>query len=183
VENGIDVAIRLGNADEPLLAMRKLADASERILFASPAYLVRHRPVRAPEDLLRHSCLTWPLDGRHEEGDALWQFHGPSGRRELRVSGNQQVNNTETLREAALAGLGIALLPVWCVAGEITTGQLIRVLPECQVTPTTLDHCIYAVYQPHRHVPPKVRAFVDFLAQSPRLQATGRDAGCILPAE
>src|SRR3954471_8418479 len=78
---------------------------------------------------------------------------------------NLQVNNSEMLREAALAGLGIALLPVWCVAGEITTGQLIRVLPEWQATPTTFDHCIYAVYQRHRHVPPKVRAFVDFLAQ------------------
>jgi len=183
VENGIDVAIRLGNPDEPLLAMRKLADASERILFASPAYLVRHPPVRAPEDLLQHNCLTWPLDGRHEEGDALWQFRGPGGRRELRVSGNLQVNNGEMLRQAALAGLGIALLPVWCVAGEIATGQLIRVLPEWQATPTTFDHNIYAVYQRHRHVPPKVRAFIDFLAQSLRLPAAGRDAGWMLPAE
>jgi DNA-binding transcriptional LysR family regulator len=183
VENGIDVAIRLGNLDEPLLAMRKLADASERILFASPAYVARHAPVRTPEDLLQHNCLTWPLDGRHEEGDALWQFRGPGGRRELRVSGSLQVNNGEVLREAALAGLGIALLPVWCVAAEIATGQLIRVLPDWQATPTTFDHCIYAVYQRHRHVSPKVRALVDFLAQSLRLPAGGRDAGWMLPAE
>lgn len=58
VENGIDVSLRLGNADEPMLAMRKLTDASERILSASPACLARHPPVRAPEDLLHHDCLT-----------------------------------------------------------------------------------------------------------------------------
>jgi DNA-binding transcriptional LysR family regulator len=183
VENGIDVAIRLGNADEPLLAMRKLADASERILFASPAYLARHPPVRAPEDLLQHNCLTWPLDGRHEDGSALWQFRGPGRRRELRVSGNLQANNGQLLRQAALAGLGIALLPAWYVAGEIAAGRLARVLPDWQATPTTFDHCIYAVYQRHRHVPPKVRAFVEFLAHALRASAVGREAGWRLAAE
>ncbi|WP_187830197.1 LysR family transcriptional regulator [Siccirubricoccus phaeus] len=182
VENGIDVAIRLGNAGEPLLALRKLADASERILFASPDYLARHGPIRAPEDLLRHNCLTWPLDGRHEDGHAVWQFRGPGGRRELRVAGNLQVNNGEMLREAALAGLGIALLPVWCVAGEIAAGRLERVLPSWQATPTTFDHGIYAVYQRHRHMPPKIRAFVEFLAQALRNPA-GRSGAFPLAAE
>ncbi len=171
VENGIDISIRLGNAAEPLLAIRKLTDASERILFASPDYLARHPPLQAPEDLMQHNCLTWPLDGRHEDGHALWQFRGPGGARELRIAGTLQANNAEVLREAALAGLGIPLLPVWCVAADLAAGRLLRVLPAWQTTPTTFDHCIYAVYQRHRHMPPKIRAFVDFLAQG--LRAVG----------
>jgi DNA-binding transcriptional LysR family regulator len=174
VENNIDIAIRLGNADEPQLAMRKLADAAERILFASPAYLARHAAIRTPEDLLAHNCLTWPLDGRHETGHATWHLRGPGGVRELRLSGNLQVNNGDVLREAALAGLGIALLPVWCVATDLAAGRLVRLLPQWQATPTTFDHCIYAVYQRSRHVPPKIRAFVDFMAQAMRPAAAPR---------
>jgi len=185
VEHNIDVAIRLGNADEPLLALRKLADAAERIMFASPDYLKQHPPIKTPEDLLQHNCLTWPLDGRFEDGDAVWQFRRGDSRRELRVSGNLQVNNSEVLRQAALAGLGIVLLPVWCVAEELAAGKLCRVLPQWEATPTTFDHCIYAVYQRSRHVPPKIRAFVDFLAQALRAPdgARKRRHGLPLAAE
>ena len=183
VENGIDISLRLGNAAEPLLAIRKLTDASERILFASPDYLARHPPLQAPEDLLRHNCLTWPLDGRHEDGHALWQFRGPGGARELRIAGTLQANNAEVLREAALAGLGIPLLPVWCVAADLAAGRLQRVLPAWQATPTTFDHCIYAVYQRHRHMPPKIRAFVDFLAQALRAAGAAQPANQPMAAE
>lgn len=168
VENGIDVAIRLGNPAEPLLVLRKLTDASERILFASPAYLERNPPIREPEDLLHHNCLTWPLDGRHEDGRAAWLLRGADGTRELRVSGSLQVNNVDVLRQAALAGIGVALLPVWCVAGDLAAGRLRRVLPHWQATPTTFDHCLYAVFQKTQHVPAKVRVFVDFLARALR---------------
>ncbi|GGG24024.1 LysR family transcriptional regulator [Caldovatus sediminis] len=175
IENGIDVAIRLGQPVEPLLALRKLSDAAERILFASPAYLERHGPIREPGDLLHHNCLTWPLDGRHEDGRAAWLFRGPGGTQELRVAGTLQVNNVEVLREAALAGIGVALLPVWCVAGDLAAGRLRRVLAQWEVTPTTFDHCLYAVYQKTQHVPAKIRVFVDFLARALR------DAGAARP--
>ena len=93
---------------------------------------------------------------------------------DLRLSGNLQVNNGDVLREAALAGMGIALLPIWCVAPDLEAARLSRVLPQWQVTPTTFDHCIYAVYQRSRHVPPKIRAFVDFMAQALRRPPAGR---------
>ena len=168
IGNNIDIAIRLGNLDEPHLAMRKLSDAAERILFASPAYLERHGEVDQPEALLRHNCLTWPLDGRFEDGHALWRFRDARGVRELRITGGLQVNNGDVLREAALAGIGIALLPSWCVAEDLAAGRLRRVLPHWQVTPTTFDHGIYAVYQRTRQTPPKIRVFVDYLVQALR---------------
>lgn len=168
IENNIDVSLRLGNLDEPLLMCRRLGPGNERILFASPAYLSRHPEIRQPEDLLDHNCLTWPLDGRYEEGEACWRFRDASGTRELRLSGSLQVNNADVLRHAALAGLGIALLPIWCIADDLASGRLVRILPGFQVTPTTFDHNIYAVYQKTPHVPPKIRVFIDFLASALR---------------
>ncbi|PZW37841.1 DNA-binding transcriptional LysR family regulator [Humitalea rosea] len=166
LDNNIDIAIRLGNLDEPDLAVRKLSDAAERILFASAAYLDRHGALDEPEALLRHNCLTWPLDGRFEDGHAVWQFRDVRGVRELRVTGGLQANNGDVLREAALAGMGIALLPIWCIAADLAAGRLRRLLPQWEVTPTTFDHGIYAVYHRTRHVPPKIRVFVDYLVQA-----------------
>lgn len=164
VKNGIDVSIRLGNLDEPLLVCRRLTHGSERILFASPDYLRCHPEIRDPQDLLDHNCLTWPLDGRHEEGEGYWRFNGPSGARELRVSGTLHANNADVLRQAALAGLGVALLPIWCIADDLGSGRLVRVLPEFDATPTVFDHNIYAVYEKTRYLPPKIRVFIDYLA-------------------
>ena len=166
IENKIDVGIRLGNLDEPLLMCRKISAGGERILFASPAYLSRRPEIRQPEDLRHHNCLTWPLDGRFEQGEACWQFRNASGTRELRVSGNLQVNNTAALHQAALAGVGIALQPIWCVEDDIACGRLVRILPEFEVTPTTFDHHIYAVYRKAPYLPPKIRVFIDFLANA-----------------
>lgn len=173
LDHNIDIAIRLGNLDEPHLAVRKLSDAAERILFASPAYLDRHGDLDEPEALLRHNCLTWPLDGRFEDGHALWLFRDSHGVRELRVTGGLQVNNGDVLREAALAGIGIALLPSWSVAEDLAAGRLRRLLPKWQVTPTTFDHGIYAVYQRSRQIPPKIRVFVDYMVQALRHTPTG----------
>ncbi len=163
IEHKIDVAIRLGNLEEPSLAVRKLWDASPRILFASRAYLDRHPPIRKPEDLLDHNCLTY-LDGRYDDGYATWRFRTSEGTRELRVHGTLQVNNSEVLRQSVLAGAGIALLPVWCLGDAFTDGRLVQVLPGYSVTPVnTFDHSIYVVYEKSRQVPPKVHAFVNFL--------------------
>jgi len=163
IEHKIDVAIRLGNLDEPSLAVRKLWDASPRILFASRGYLEGHAPIRRPEDLLEHNCLTY-LDGRYDDGYASWRFRTAEGTKELRVHGTLQVNNAEVLRQSVLDGVGVALLPVWCLGDAFSDGRLVQVLPDYSVTPVnTFDHSIYVVYEKSRQVPPKVRAFVNFL--------------------
>jgi DNA-binding transcriptional LysR family regulator len=163
VEHKIDVAIRLGNLDEPSLTVRKLFAGHERVLFASPRYLASHPPIRQPEDFLTHNCLTY-LDGRFDDGSALWRFRDSAGGiKEIRVRGSLQVNDWEGLRLAALADLGIGLLPEWCVGPELASGELCRPLPDYTVTATIFDHSLYAVFHNSEHLPPKVRVFVDFL--------------------
>jgi DNA-binding transcriptional LysR family regulator len=168
VANKIDIAIRLGNLDEPLLAVRKLCAAGPRVLFASPTYLASRPKIVKPEDLLRHNCLTWQLDGRFEDGHAVWRFRSAEGTKELRLAGNLQVNNAEALRDIAVAGAGIALLPEWCIADDLASGRLCRVLPQYDATPTTFDHSIYAVYQKSSRLLPKIRVLVDYLVAALR---------------
>jgi DNA-binding transcriptional LysR family regulator len=163
IENKIDVAIRLGNLDEPLLAVRKICSAGPRIIFGTPAYLASRPKIEKPEDLLAHNCLTWQLDGRFEDGHATWRFRRGGEVKELRLAGNLQVNNSELLRAATLADVGLALLPDWCIGEELATGQLRRVLPDYEITPTTFDYGIYAVFQRSPHVPPKIRALIEHM--------------------
>lgn len=165
IDHDIDVAIRLGNLDEPSLVVRKLSSGVERILFANDAYLEAHGTPREPEDLIHHNCLTFPPEGRLQDGNATWTFRDGKGTRELALSGSMQVNNAQVLREAALAGIGIALLPAWIVAEDMKAGRLRRVLPHHSTTPTTFDHSIYAVYHRAPRTSPKVRVFIDFLAE------------------
>lgn len=165
IDHNIDVAIRLGNLDEPSLVVRKLSSGVERILFASPQYLQANGTPREPEDLIHHNCLTFPPEGRLQDGNAAWAFRDAKGTRELALSGSMQVNNAQVLREAALAGIGIALLPAWIVAEDLKAGRLQRVLPQFGATPTTFDHSIYAVYHRAPRTSPKVRVFIDFLAE------------------
>lgn len=165
VANNIDVAIRLGNLDEPLLTVRKIASGDPRILFASPSYLDARPTVSDPEDLCQHNCLTWPLDGRFEDGHAVWQFRAAGQIRYVRVGGTIQINNTELLIKSALAGLGIALLPRWTVAEHLSAGRLRQIAVGVEATPTTFDHQIYAVFQRSTYTPRKIGAFIDHLVQ------------------
>lgn len=165
IEHKIDVALRLGNLDEPSLAVRKLWDASPRCLFASPAYLAASPPLETPQDLANHNCLTY-LDGKFEDARAHWRFRNAHGDMdEVEVSGTLQVNNPEVLRQSVLAGLGICLLPQWCFERDVEEGRVVRLLPEYSITATTFDHHFYIVYERSRYISPKIRVFVDFLVK------------------
>jgi DNA-binding transcriptional LysR family regulator len=168
IENKIDVAIRLGNLDEPSLAVRRLWDGSPRMLLASPDYIARHPPITHPSDLARHNCLTY-LDGRFDDGRALWRFKKGTEDTEVRVTGTLQVNNPEVLRQSTLAGAGICLLPLWCFDDDLEKGRIVPLLTSYAVTPSTFDHHISVVFEKSRYVSPKVRAFVDYLAGSESL--------------
>ena len=87
IGNNIDITIAWAIWTSRIWRCGSCPDAAERILFASPAYLERHGEVDQPEALLRHNCLTWPLDGRFEDGHALWRFRDARGVRELRITG------------------------------------------------------------------------------------------------
>jgi DNA-binding transcriptional LysR family regulator len=124
VGEGIDLAIRGGILEDSSLVIRKVAP-SELCVFASPAYLDRRGRPRRPADLLRHDCLNY--GGR--EGVMPWRLTGPRGQEIVHVSGPIICDDMIFLRESAMAGLGLALIPVEITGAAVKAGRLVRVLP------------------------------------------------------
>ena len=157
---GADLAIRIGSLIDSSMLSRKLAP-HRRIVCASPAYLRRTSPISEPLDLLQHNCLVYTLQPtdrwffRHadEPGEAFEQ---------VPVTGTLRADDSESLRDAAVAGAGVVLLPTWLVGEDIKAGRLRHILPEWSSMIATKPGGIFGVFPPHRMVPPKVRAFLDF---------------------
>jgi DNA-binding transcriptional LysR family regulator len=161
VDEGLDLAIRIGVPEDSALVVRKLAP-SRLVVCAAPAYLKQRGRPREPGDLAKHNCLCTSILPWGDE----WRLAGKRGEvrvGEVRVAvgGSFRSNNAETLRAAALDGIGIALLPTWAVAEPLRAGALRRVLDVWEPPAST----IYAVYPGNRLMSMKVRAFVDHLAR------------------
>ncbi|MBE0615536.1 MAG: LysR family transcriptional regulator [Burkholderiales bacterium] len=153
-EEGYDMAIRV-TAEPPLTVVaRKLAPV-RRKLCGTPAYFEKHGLPLIPVDLVHHNCLDYTRSG--EQG--LWRFNGPMGEIEVPVSGSLHVDDDEALSKAVLGGLGVALLPTFIIGKDLQAGQLQAVLSEY----IPVERHVYAMYLPTRHLPAKVRAFIDFL--------------------
>lgn len=159
VEEGADVVIRVGGLADSSLIARRLAP-NRRILCASPAYLEAHGSLVEPSDLARHNCLIY----KPNVGMATWHVRAGNEVVRVQVSGNFLANNAEALRTAALGGVGIGLLPTWLVGDDVTRGALVRLLPEAEADLVATETAIHAIYPHSRHLSPKVRAFVDFVA-------------------
>jgi DNA-binding transcriptional LysR family regulator len=161
VEERIDLAIRMTGSPPQASVAKKLGD-DVRTLCASPDYLARRgRPTR-PQELGAHDCLAFVPGGSTDGPTAPWKLRSEAGKPiALRVCGPMQMNNTLSLREAALAGLGIADLPLYLVAEDLRAGRLQTVLDEFVV----VDRAVYAVYAPGRPVPARVREFVKLLVR------------------
>jgi DNA-binding transcriptional LysR family regulator len=157
---GADLAIRIGALIDSSLIARKLAP-HRRVACASPAYLGRRPPIMEPGDLLQHNCLIYTLQPTDH-----WFFRHETAvedvPQEIPVAGTLRADDSEPLRDAAVAGLGVVLLPTWLVGEDIKAGRLRRVLPEWSSMIATKPSGVFGVYPPHRLVPPKVRAFLDF---------------------
>jgi DNA-binding transcriptional LysR family regulator len=166
VEEGVDLALRIGETRDGQLIARKVG-ASRRALVATPDYLTRRGRPTHPTDLARHDCVVYDrlLTG------ASWTFSGPDGPIHIPVAGPVHVNNTEGVRAAVLAGLGVGYVPAWhFVDGEIEDGRVVVLLREFEPVPQPID----AVYPSRRHLAPKVRAAIDYFASEfeldPRLR-------------
>lgn len=156
VSAGMDLAIRIGTLDDSTLVARQLA-RNRRVLCASPDYLRRRGTPATPSDLAAHECLL--LVGRQGRLDTL-RFQDGDREIAVRVDGRIESNQGELLRDAAVAGLGIALHSTWHVNADLRAGRLKVVLPDYPLPETG----IHAVMPQRRLMPPRVRAFVDFLA-------------------
>ena len=157
VEEGVDVAIRIGRLTDSSLVARKLA--SVRVLAcASPRYLAEHGEPETPEDLAAHNCLIYSYSSTAN----VWRFVAPGGREiPVAVTGTLRTNNGLAECEAAIAGLGVMMAPAFYAARPIREKKLKRILTGYRLP----ELGIHAVYPQREHVPPKVRAFVDFLVE------------------
>lgn len=158
VAQGFDVAIRIGPLDDSSLVARPLA-VNRRVTVASPEYLARHGTPKTPADLAKHDCVV--MVGRQGRRD-VWRYLDKRGREHsVRVNGRLESSQGETQRDAAVQGLGIATHSTWHVRPDIDAGLLVPILEHYTIEPTG----IHAVMPQRRQVPPRVRAFVDFLAE------------------
>lgn len=158
VHGGYDVAIRIGRLPDSRLIARRLC-VSPRIVCCSPAYAHEKGLPGTIEDISKHAGVEYA----NTSASRLWQFASSApGNRPLLVTPRSRIsaNNGEVVRDAAIAGLGLAILPLFIVVDALRNGKLMHVLPDQEPLPDT----IYAVYPPVRHLPRRVRAFIDHLA-------------------
>ncbi|SES94162.1 transcriptional regulator, LysR family [Nitrosomonas marina] len=157
VTEGFDLAVRIANLADSSLIARRIADI-HAVICASPAYLERKGEPKTVADLENHQCLVYNLlrDFNH------WHLHDKNDQQiKVRIHPYLKAGNGEFLRDAAVNGLGITLLPTFIVYREIERGELRPVLSDYQCPRITA----YAVYPQTRHLSHRVRAFVDFLAE------------------
>jgi DNA-binding transcriptional LysR family regulator len=153
-EEGFDVVVRVARDVPPNVVARPLAPV-RRKLCATPSYFEQHGVPVAPQDLVRHNCLDYVNSG----DPGIWRFTGPEVEIAVPVSGRLRINDDEALSQAVLGGLGLALLPTFIVGAELQAGRLRAALSEY----IPVEQHVYAIYLPTRHLPAKVRCFIDFL--------------------
>lgn len=157
VDQGLDVAVRLGDLPDSTLIARKIA-ALQWVVCAAPAYLAEHEPPKTPADLGKHNCLAHV---NLDPNDRTWRLHDADHVISVKIGGTFSSNSALVLRKAALAGLGIGYLPLYCIDEDLKAGALLRLLPDYSPP----QRPIYVVYPPGAAIPERVRSFVDFLTQ------------------
>jgi DNA-binding transcriptional LysR family regulator len=153
VGEGFDLAIRIARLKDSSLVARRLAHV-ERYLVASDDYVRRNGKPKSIDDLERHSCLP-------THNGEPWKLEGEDGEITFRPDGPLQTNSSEVIREAVLAGMGIALRSNWDIGQELSSGRLVRVLPAYSAS---RDVAVHAVYSSRQFLPVKIRSFIDYLS-------------------
>ena len=156
VEQGFDVAIRIGELEDSSLLARRLATGAI-VVCASPEYLACHGVPQTPEQLVRHELV---IDTNLRQ-PGTWRFVRDGRPLTVRASGRVQVNSAIMVRHLLLSGVGVGLCPEFVVREDLAAGRLVALLTAF----SAYDLGIYAVYPHTRHVPSRVRVFVDFLAE------------------
>jgi len=156
VDEGFDLAIRIGNLSDSSLVARKLGEVHVRIA-ASPVYLEQFGKPQHWQDIRQHQCI---IDTNFRD-PLHWPFADGSGEMvSIPIQGRLRFANTEACLQAAIAGLGIARLPGFIAAPALRRGEIVRLLENFDIPPLGL----FAVYPPARHLAHRARLLIDFLA-------------------
>ena len=158
VNEGFDCAVRVGDLPDSSLVSVRLAD-NRRLCVATPAYLQRASTPRHPSELTRHACLTLSSDASQTRG---WAFVVEGTATYLRPGARLDCSDGQVLHEWCLQGLGLAWRSTWEVEHDIAAGRLVSVLDEFAAPPNG----IYAVSAQRKHLPLRLRLWIDFLKQA-----------------
>ena len=152
LEGGYDLAIRIGKLSDSTMMAKKLSSRTN-FVCAAPAYIKKYGIPNSLTELSQHNCLLGTLDH--------WHFKEAGKERNIRVTGSVRYNSGYSLVDAALKGLGIVQLPDYYVQKYLQSGALVSILDDCREP----EEAIWAVYPHNRHLSPKIRLLVDFLAE------------------
>jgi DNA-binding transcriptional LysR family regulator len=156
VDHGFDVAVRLGDLPDSTLIARKVATL-QWVVCAAPGYLAEYGKPKTPAELGKHPCL---VHVNLDPNDRTWRLHDGDHLISVKINGGFSSNSALVLRQAALAGLGIGYLPLYCIEDDLNSGALRKLLPKYSPP----QRPIYVLYPPAAQIPERVRTFVDFLA-------------------
>ena len=155
VDEGYDLALRISAALDPELIARRLAPI-HHVLVASPGYLAQHPRPTTPQDLEQHACVLYS-----HTPNSTWHLTKDGATTSVKVSGSMVTDNPGVILESAISGLGITRLPSFLVGDPIRSGELRLVLEDHEMP----EMGLYAVYASRKHLPAKVRVFIDFVRE------------------
>jgi DNA-binding transcriptional LysR family regulator len=155
VREGYELGIRIGGVLDPNLVAVKLA-TNRRVVCGTPDYFARYGIPRTLDDLERHNCLAFNLQGGQQRG---WYFQKDGKPVTIKVGGNLDCNDGELLHRWAVEGIGLAWRSTWEIQAQLASEELITVLDDYALP----EYDIVAVYMPQRHLPARVRLFIDTL--------------------
>ncbi|MFK5950293.1 MAG: LysR family transcriptional regulator [Methylococcales bacterium] len=157
----VDVAIRLGSLSDSSYIAKRLLDMNF-IVCASNNYIVKNGRPTIPSDVKNHECLIFHREGYNMD----WHFKSDDNVTEdVPISGKVTINNSEAIRQCAVMGGGIALLPNWLIQEDLDNGKLINLFTDYSVTATDFISAIWLLYPSRSYLPQKVRIFLDFLTE------------------
>lgn len=154
VAEGIDLAIRIGSLKDSTLVATKITDVS-RVCCVSPSYIQQYGEPEIPGDLNNHNCLHYSLSSTKKE----WHFANISANNRIEINGSLSTNNGEVLKEAAIQGLGITLLPRFIVSDALANGRLMPILTHYNPEP----YGLFAMRISRKFTPNKIRVMIEYL--------------------
>jgi DNA-binding transcriptional LysR family regulator len=158
VEEGFDLAIRIGDAPPDTRLVARTISQCRTVLCAAPAYIAAHGALNSVDDLAQHQCLIFTNRNRRY----AWRFLGSDGSWvKAHTRSRMRVDSGEAIRDAAVAGLGIAYLPRFLVDNHLAGGRLVQVLPALKLEQLNL----VAIYPSRRLLEPRVRQFIDLMVR------------------
>ncbi|MDH5445524.1 MAG: LysR family transcriptional regulator [Gammaproteobacteria bacterium] len=161
VDDGFDLAVRLGHLNDSGLIATRLTDM-RYVITASPSYLAQYGRPEQPEDIQHHQCLVFPHTGLGTD----WLFRDNNGEiKSITPNSRLQLTNALALKECARAGMGLVMCSEWTVTRELYEGSLVRVFQDYDTAMASFDSAAWLVYPSRQYLPLKVRVFIDFMKE------------------